>query len=125
MKIVYTACCLCGAPSTDRIRREEDGKTVETRYYCQPCVEREWQRLADGESLPCEDCGHTPCDCDQMRAAEELLCGGEKEAFYLSDDDGFDEPHGDECCCEDCLQDYPERDALYNNCEFYGVQGEA
>lgn len=60
---------------------------------------------------------------DEAAGQEELLYGDEEaEAAYASyEDDAFDEPHGYECCCEDCLQDYPERDALYNDCQFYGV----
>lgn len=32
--------------------------------------------------------------------------------------------HGDECCCETCLQNYPERDALYNDNAYYGLDAD-
>ena len=35
----------------------------------------------DDALVSCADCGHSPCDCDQITAAHELLYGGEEEDF--------------------------------------------
>lgn len=41
--------------------------------------------------------------------------------FYDDEEDLGDElPHPCTCCCEDCLQNYPERDVLYNDSQYYG-----
>ncbi len=36
-----------------------------------------------------------------------------------------DEEHGYNCCCETCLQNHPERDALYNDSQYYGEEDDA
>ena len=56
-----------------------------------------------------------------MNGDEPLYSDEEAEAAYHSYEDDCVEPHGLECCCEDCRQDYHERDALYNDSQFYGV----
>lgn len=47
--------------------------------------------------------------------------------FYDGDEDAdfdLDGPHSDICCCEDCLQNHPERDVLYNDSQYYGDDDE-
>src|SRR5258708_4762795 len=36
-----------------------------------------------------------------------------------------DEENGYNCCCETCLQNHPERDALYNDSQYYGEEDDA
>lgn len=65
---------------------------------------------------------------DVQRSME--VCPSCSERLYPLDyydeyeSDGYDEYHSDMCCCEECLQAFPERDILWNDGQYYGYLDE-